>query len=68
MKQKTVSDIDNWFESECKNALAEIPTRVKEMAKESKGYTLVIAESIARKKSFRIPAVLKYLQTQNYPQ
>jgi len=58
---KTVKDIDNWFNAECKQALNEIPQGIKDMARKSREMVIVMAESIARKKGFRKEAVLKYL-------
>jgi hypothetical protein len=60
---KTVKDIDTWFNAECRQALNEIPQGIKDMARKSREYTIIIAESIARKKGFRKNAVLKYLDS-----
>ena len=60
---KQVTDIDNWFNSECKQALNEIPQGIKDMARKSREMVIVMAESIARKKGFRKEAVLKYLDS-----
>ena len=60
---KTVKQIDSWFNAECKAALKEIPQGVKDMARKSREYTIIIAESIARKKCFNTKAVLAYLDT-----
>lgn len=60
---KTVKDIDNWFNAECKQALNEIPQGIKDMARKSREMVIVMAESIARKKGFRKEAVLKYLDS-----
>ena len=62
-KEKTVKDIDNWFNSEVREALAAIPQGIKDMAKKSREMVIVMAESIARKKGFRKEAVLKYLDS-----
>jgi len=63
MKKKTVKDIDNWFSSECRQALSEIPQGIKDSAKRKREFIIIIAESIARKKGFRVKAVLNYLDT-----
>lgn len=63
VKEKTVADIDNWFNSEVREALKEIPQGIKDMAKKSREMVIVMAESIARKKGFRKDAVLKYLDS-----
>ncbi len=60
---KCIEDINNWFNSECKEALKEVPQGIKDMARKSRDMVIEIAESIARKKGFRKEAVLKYLDS-----
>ena len=60
---KTAKDIQTWFNSEVREALNEIPQGIKDMAKKKREYVIVIAESIANKKCFRVNEVLKYLDS-----
>ena len=56
-------NFNTWFKSECKAALKEVPQGIKQMAAKSRPFVIEIAETIARKKGFRVDAVLKYLDS-----
>ena len=58
---KTVQQIDEWFASECKQALEQIPIGIIKIAKTNPEHLKTIAKSIALKKCFKVNAVMKYL-------
>lgn len=62
-REKTVKDINEWFASECREALNDIPQGIKDTASKSRPLVLLMAQSIARKKGFNQEEVLKYLDS-----
>lgn len=59
---KTVTDIDNWFDTECREAFVQVPLMIRNIAKTNTDGQRTIAESIARKKCFSEIAVLSWLR------
>ena len=58
---KSAKQIDKWFCEECESVLKEIPTMIKDLAKNNHKHIEIIAENIALKKCFNKKAVLNYL-------
>lgn len=59
---KTVTDIDNWFDTECREAFVQVPLMIRELAETNTDHQRIIAESIARKKCFNKDTVLTWLK------
>jgi len=63
VKQKSVADIDNWFNGEIKRQVNAIPPNIIELARGNKQYLKLVAESISRKCCFNVKAIEKSLLT-----
>lgn len=61
--EKTVKQIDQWFNNEVRQELEKIPEGIKKLASKKREYVLIIADSIARKKCFNSKKVLDYLDS-----
>jgi hypothetical protein len=61
--EKTVEQIDSWFNYEVKDAFDKAPEAMRDMAKGNKHALQYLAEYLAKQKNFRIPAILPILKT-----
>ena len=57
------NNFQKWFNSECKQALKELPESIREIARTNREMVIEISERIAKQKCFNQKEVLKYLDS-----